>query len=524
MVWHIFKKDWKLLWRLVVGVAAVHWTTTVIAFNFGHFGENRTLAPLLNLFQVIAFLGSGCLIAAVVHQDAIPGVRQDWLVRPVQRRDLLLAKFLFVLVMVQGPILAADLVEGLANGFPLSQSLGAAVSRGVYLLLGFSLPVLAFASLTRSLAETVVGGVAAFFGFALFQMVSVSLARGVRLPFEPTGGTGIGWVAESGRFALALLVTIAVLGLQYFRRKTTPARGVTAGVALLCMFTQFVPWQPAFAIQQRLSQSAGASSPILMAFEPNLGKLRRPPGLNFEEAARWSRTRWDEGDATLYLPLGVAGLPSDVVLKADRSEMRLVGADGKTENLGLGDDLEIRKEGPSDGETRIHHAIHVRGDLYSRIKDQPVRLEIVYSLTLLRLASSHAIPALGGDQRMPGVGWCETKVNQAGTAVRLRCLQAGKGTSCGTVFLEHGASGRRNPAMSACSADYAPYFGQYIPDAMSRFGVNLPFRDPTGLARYPVDGSQLPESHVVLRVYRVEDHFTRRLVIPGIRLKDWEPE
>ena len=57
---------------------------------------------------------------------------------------------------------------------------------------------------------------------------------------------------------------------------------------------------------------------------------------------------------------------------------------------------------------------------------------------------------------------------------------------------------------------------------MGRFGRNLPFRDPTGLAHYPVDGSQLAESQVVLRTYQPQDHFTRRLVIPEIRLKDWD--
>src|SRR2546423_5869145 len=43
------------------------------------------------------------LIAAIVHVEAIPGVRQDWLVRPIRRGNLLLEKFLFVVLMVGGP-------------------------------------------------------------------------------------------------------------------------------------------------------------------------------------------------------------------------------------------------------------------------------------------------------------------------------------------------------------------------------------------------------------------------------------
>src|SRR5262245_58211302 len=144
MIWHILKKDWKLLWRLVVAVAAGHWLVAVVLFKLGHFGDNRTLRSFLSLFEFIAFSGSGFLTVAAVHLDAIHGVRQDWLVRPVKRRDLLLAKFLFVLVMVEGPILAANIVEALADGFPLNQSMGAAASQGAYLLLGYLLPLLAF--------------------------------------------------------------------------------------------------------------------------------------------------------------------------------------------------------------------------------------------------------------------------------------------------------------------------------------------------------------------------------------------
>src|SRR5713226_4419719 len=103
MVWHIFKKDWKLLWRFVVILAAVQFASTAVLFKTGRFGENRALMGLLGLFGSITILGSAILIVSVVHQDPIPGVRQDWLVRPVKRRDLLLAKFLFVLAAVYGP-------------------------------------------------------------------------------------------------------------------------------------------------------------------------------------------------------------------------------------------------------------------------------------------------------------------------------------------------------------------------------------------------------------------------------------
>src|SRR5690348_10954942 len=105
MVWHIFKKDWNLLWRIVVVTAALQFVLAVTLFILWHNRGNQffRLALLLLGFTL---LGAAFLISAVVQQDAIPGVRQDWLVRPVRRRDLLFAKLLFVLTMVQGPIFA----------------------------------------------------------------------------------------------------------------------------------------------------------------------------------------------------------------------------------------------------------------------------------------------------------------------------------------------------------------------------------------------------------------------------------
>jgi hypothetical protein len=224
-----------------------------------------------------------------------------------------------------------------------------------------------------------------------------------------------------------------------------------------------------------------------------------------------------------YLPLHIAGLPSDVVLQADRSEVRLTNADGKTVYRDTGGELQVHQE-KTDGEARIHQGLRVQRSLYDRLKVQPLRLEIDYSLTLLRLANSFAIPAIGGDQRMPDLGRCRTKINDDGDEISLDCIEPGQQTSCFAAFLEHASSGRRNPEKFVCRPRYSPYPEVYYPDAMSRSGVEIPFRDLAGLVHYPVDGPQLPESRVIVRVYQPQDHFTRHLVIPDVRLKDWEAQ
>jgi len=184
----------------------------------------------------------------------------------------------------------------------------------------------------------------------------------------------------------------------------------------------------------------------------------------------------------------------------------------------------VAREGPKPTEVPLYQEIQVPVSVYCGIKDQPIRAEFDYSLTLFGLSRSYSIAALGGDERIPGFGWCETKMNEAATAVELRCMQPGMGPTCATLFLENEVTGQRNPERSSCHADYSPYSGWYTGDNMAHFGGNIPFRDASGLAKFPVDGPQLPQSRVVIRVYEPESHFTRALVIPQLKLKDWEAQ
>jgi hypothetical protein len=88
-----------------------------------------------------------------------------------------------------------------------------------------------------------------------------------------------------------------------------------------------------------------------------------------------------------------------------------------------------------------------------------LRLEFDYSLTLFRASSSFAVPAFHGDLRTPGLGICETEINGTGTAMKLRCRQAGNSTKCRSAFLEDTATGQHNPEMYICKPDYSPSKG-----------------------------------------------------------------
>lgn len=523
MAWHIFKKDLKLSWQFALAVALLRWLGAFVHFKLGHFSGNGrfsgnyVLLSLVQLLKIVAALGSGFLIAFVVHHDAIPGVRQDWLVRPIRRRDLITAKLLFVILLVQAPVFLGDLAEGLADGFSFSSCFAAAFSRSLFLFVGFDLPVLAIAAITRNLSEGVVGGLGLFFGFMFFQVMFFGLNNGSMHPIAATFNSGVAWVTEATRMMILFFGVAAILALQCWRRKTAASRSFVLAIAVIYLLTQALPWNAAFALERRVSSAAGTSDAVRIDFDPQSPKYKEPSGIDLNQARQNFESRM-QGENDVFIPLRITGLPARSILFADRYEARAIGPDGAAIDLGTKTDLGYRS---AEGQ-RIYYPLQIRADVFGKIKDKPVRLEVDYSLSLLKASASASIPALNGEVRVPELGWCKTQVNEAGTMVEVHCLRPGDPPTCGTAILENASTGKSNPEASQCEPDYTPYFGRYVPDtAITRFGVRLPFRDASGLAHYPVDGPQLGMSNIELTLYKAEAHFNLRLVIPNIRLSDW---
>jgi hypothetical protein len=512
MIWHIFKKDAKLLWWLAAIVAVLRFAELAVVQISGLFPTQRG-RNLMMLLALGGLLGVGFAICAVVHQDAIPGVRQDWLVRPIRRRDLLASKLLFVVAMIQFPIFLGDLIQALLTGTSPVASITSALSRSIFLLLLVDIPLLAFASVTRNFLEAVTGGVAIFGIFGTCAMLFLG-DPGRR--FQPTFGTGVEWVTVS---SLALTLSIgsaALLGLQYFQRRTLLARCVTGAVTLLGILATFVPWTPAFAIQKTLSPSPNSAAGVNISFQPSLGRYRR--------GADFPVLRAGDVQAWVFLPIDFSGLPDDSGVQVDRPSVSVIGPGGGSIAQLVASRISVRRN-PGDNPTQSgYQMLAVPGDLYRQIKNQSVRLEIDYSLTLFKSAFSHSLPAVNANVHVPGAGWCATRVNPAETAVQLSCEQGGRPPDCLSINLEHLSSGRKTPDRLNCEqADYGPFPSwQLLPDGLAHFGGALAFRDPNGFATFPVIGSMLPESELVMHVYRAAEHFTRKVVIPEVRLGDWE--
>ena len=519
MIWHIFKKDWKLLWPLVLIVAAIEFVQTTVWLSLGHFLESSTLVPILGPMQWAMLLGVAALIIMTVHQDLMPGDRQDWLVRPIRRRDLLLEKILFVLVAIHGPLALTDWAQGVAAGFPLMESLSLALSHGTFLLLVVSLPMLGIAAMTSTIVEAV-GVILAF--LLVFVIFLLEFGPGASLSDD----SNLNWMPFAFWSVVVLGAAAIVIPLQYFRRATGLARGVALGAALLVPLPALVSWAPAFAFQQMLSPDPAAAKPVQIAFDSGLGRFVAAPGGQDRANSVW-------------VPLSVSGLPSESVMIADRANVRIIGRDGSILFAGRATGDPQATSDPGDfnfhiedfpvrttagGEVRTHERITFPAKIYNLLRNRQVRVELDYSLTLFRAEASDAIAALNGDRRTPDMGWCKTKLDYNGNFVNLSCIKLGRPASCSTFILANTVTGQKNPTSSRCFAHYAPYTMYGFYPVMEPNVNRQPVRDPQGLAKYPVDGSQLAHAQIFMTNYEPVAHFTRHLTIPAIRLGDWEAQ
>jgi len=174
---------------------------------------------LSQLLPGLSIFGSMFLTCAIVHLDAIPGVKQDWLARPIPRGSLLREKFLFVIATVCGPMFVGNLFLGVANGFGFRSALFQATIFVVYLFFFTVLPIFALAAVTRNMTEAFVMGCAC--AFLIGASITVyEFANGAS--HNTVGGvvwSGVGWIGEAIRLGLAAIAATLIAGVQYFRRK-----------------------------------------------------------------------------------------------------------------------------------------------------------------------------------------------------------------------------------------------------------------------------------------------------------------
>ena len=493
MIWHIFKKDWKLTWPLVAITVAIYALNTWIWLILGHFGEPSHLRRLASALPLLGYLAMVVAVVAAIHQDAIPGDRQDWLTRPVRRHHLLLAKLLFIALAVLTPLFVIDVTTTLMTGFAAPDAIRDSAGRIVKLLCFVCLPAAGVAAVTRSLIQVIAGG---FVAFIVPTVIGFLAGPGglTNRPGVPIFVLSLAWAI------IVLLACAAIFGVQYGWRRTILARVITTAAVLLIVMAFYIPFKPVFASLAWLWPNAS----VTVALNPERQRNVNPSGKELspdKETEFYSLIENRLGLRTISLPLRISGLRNNSFLALDRAEVSLLGTDGKIvyQNpwmIGAGAVTQGNGPMPSARLSReIRQSLEPLHDLYAKqvilfppkvyaqLKDQPVRMEIDYSFVLLAQQSTVTLSAIGGEGR-PATGswWCKTQVDEDGDEIVAGCITPDEALACISAVLENPKNGLHNPGNFGCS-EYSPIPGHAYPMVLERFGAELKFRDLNGLAR-----------------------------------------
>ena len=487
MIIHIFKKDVRLLWKFALLVALANWFNWALERLPSHFSNIPTIGKLL---------GAGLLVAAVVHQDSVPDIRQDWIIRPIRFRDLVVAKLLFVIMLVQLPAIAGDIVGLQVDGFPLGQSVRAALLRAILLLFIYDLPVMAIASVSRNWKETIIGGlaIAMAVSFGTQSLYSTTEFHWRTLSFTHPG---MDWIPEVTMFAMSGVAGLAILWVQYLRRRTTQARWLVVLSGVLCLATYLIPWQPVFAIQRSLSAHPGAASGLQLEFKPDLDASKYSP-------TRTGDVSWIRNKRFVRLPVLATGLAPNDLLRTDLVEASLIVAGVQRHDLGY---AKADLQSPENTNDTI---LFVPDALYSRLHDQPVQIELHYALTLLRLEAERTMPALNGKARIPEFGSCRTNYYASSSIVDFECQQAAMTPPCMSALIADPRNGPYNK-LTMCAGSYSPISLMAEPDPLRRLRIAVSYT-----------GTDIANAQLVSRWYDAVEHFERRVTIPDVRLSKWK--
>lgn len=547
MIWHYFKKDARLMWPMALALTTLQALSALRTVVLGHFNEPRLLYAFTAYLQFLVLLGIVVTSITVVHQDPLPGDRQDWLIRPVKRVDVWLAKVLFVLLVVLAPIFLIDIAEQLMLHLPLFVSLSAAASRFFVLLSVFALPALVLGAITRSFAEALVFGIVATIAFTLLTAMTIGMLPVGTMLERPQG---VAWINVACAMLVMLITAVATLAFQYRHRRTALARGMAlAGVSLAMATLAGLPSASAMAIQRWTWGGVQGDGEVALQFvaDRSLTSVKRIESLPLsgESGARDVARAAAEAVmkqmekrvyGQIHLPLQVTGVAAGNILYADQITARISAINGEVyfegtgacirsgNGVGIGcrmNQFEVHAVGPQNADLTGVPELMLPVTVYERIKDRSVRLELEFALTIFRPTQTQMIGTSVGVRQLSGLDSCATRIDSDGDEVEIRCLTNRNVPSCVAAALEDPQSGNRNPEMHACTPDYAPWPLHLPMDVVANTQLSLPFRDTTGLAHYPVDQSVIARAQISLTTYEPAEHFSRMLVIPNIRLADW---
>jgi pimeloyl-ACP methyl ester carboxylesterase len=395
------------------------------------------LLPLWSMWgTAVLLVAFAVLIISVFQLDSPAGPTDDWLCRPVRKRELLGAKLLLILSAVYLPHAVGAFIADVRLGYSWPESSLDSVLLPDKLFI-FLLPLLMFVAIvTRTFVQA--------FGvlFAIFLCVFALPTPFVRAPGpldlginDALPGSGMLWLATvPARLASFALVALG-FWLVYWRRNLTMARallGVTVVVTvfLVVLPTGLIPGKSTYASGTAFGPAPPAEAARLTLRSartcfPAAPRTQMSTDAAFTAARRGARLWGDEAlgdsgqDSIAFLTaIETRGLPLDWRVKLVYAQANY-SADGvPLESLRPAHYITDERGGGS-----LVHAWMLPESTLRRLAGVQPKLQLTYSLTLLK-PRDHDLPVDGKRHALPGLGWCGARVVDPDEGIDVDCFSA----------------------------------------------------------------------------------------------------
>jgi hypothetical protein len=288
----------------------------------------------------------------------------------------------------------------------------------------------------------------------------------------------------------------------------------------------FFPWKAAFAIQSQLAEQKGLGSPVTLSFDASIGRYRRP------------QSRVYETDSKLYIPIQIQGLPPNTALKSEFWDSHAITASGRTIHVSRDTQQDFMANGPAHLKIGLEPITGFAPDNARNnpeTKDKPFQLEIELSMTLLKSDELTSLPSVWGPRSLTNRPCRMTSTTVSGAFgedfvdprdldVEFICAPVVPKAPCVSMVLIDLPSPWVQRASLSCFRTYSPLPHQVLSGGDGAI-AHAYFYDPARNEEFfGTEGDKLANTKLDLHWYKPVDHFTRKIVIPNVRLNDWISE
>jgi hypothetical protein len=392
---HILKKDLRRHCpEIVIALVLLGYYARVAPFGPGYVSGDRYFPMLSVALQMIrpgVVLFWIFLTIRVVQGESLVGDRQWWVTKPYEWWKLLLAKELFLVLVISLPLFGAQLFLLHHAGFPIFPHIGGVLNMQLGLAMALFLPSLALGCLTKNLAHSL-----------LFLVIVIITVTSLAWLFSLVPSSAMSSAADGSEtleFLLLFAAIVAAIGWQYARRKTWMSRGIlSSGVAALTLIGVATPYATFVERKYPLVESNQAPAQI----------AARPVPRSKEQTSNSAGVQaWDLRSAPrfiyLSIPLKISGVAPKTVVVLQGLKAAIETAQGVRIDPGWSAAWTDMWAG--DGE-QLDVTYQMKRQDFEKVKTEPATLHLEVALTEYQGTEEKDLVLQKGEFSVPELGIC----------------------------------------------------------------------------------------------------------------------